>query len=546
MVNRLIIYLIILSILALPCMINAALVINEAMVNEPGDIKSLEWIEIYNSGDSPATLSLYTLAINDGTPIMLPSVGIAPKGYVVFCKQVISNGDTLGFESVWGNNSGVWGDAPGENYVTSQLGQIDLDDSSGEISLRFGTNIRSRFVWHEEGQSGVSWERVTENDTLVRNSIDESGSTPGRLNSTTPLPNDMAVYVDEVRPVSGGFSLIELDIVNYGLNPMDGGDMRLYYDNDSNFTGTSGDIIAIVPYPDTDPGDTISISLELELQGTSPLLLAVLPSDDRVENNKVQFRAFGVDYPPVVINEFLADPEWDRDGEWVELKNRSSEVVDLAGWYLGDENAFNLITDESYSLAPSEYVVLCKDSLIFFQMYSLTVENLIEPESWPTLNNGVDKVRLRDNYGAVVDSFSYDFVYGGDFTWGKNENENFAARWGRSENAAGSPGEVNNILIQASGDKIEMTVEPNPFSPSLDNETAITFSVPPGDNITLQVYDVSGRLQRTLVDNLPAYDGQVLWDGRDDDGRLLNVGMYILYLEVSGVEGYKQTIVIAP
>ena len=48
------------------------------------------------------------------------------------------------------------------------------------------------------------------------------------------------------------------------------------------------------------------------------------------------------------------------------------------------------------------------------------------------------------------------------------------------------------------------------------------------------------------MDNLPPFDGLVTWDGKTDGGRTAAIGMYILYMEVSGVDQYKQTIVVAP
>jgi len=69
---------------------------------------------------------------------------------------------------------------------------------------------------------------------------------------------------------------------------------------------------------------------------------------------------------------------------------------------------------------------------------------------------------------------------------------------------------------------------PNPFNPI----TSIQFSVP--DNagaVELHVYNVSGRLVRTLVnDELTAGPHSVVWDGRDNNGRSLASGVYFAKL----------------
>jgi hypothetical protein len=65
---------------------------------------------------------------------------------------------------------------------------------------------------------------------------------------------------------------------------------------------------------------------------------------------------------------------------------------------------------------------------------------------------------------------------------------------------------------------------PNPFNPS----TTISFAVPAGGGaVTLRIYDIAGRLVRTLVDgHQPAGDQSVTWDGRDDQGRPAPSGIY--------------------
>ena len=64
---------------------------------------------------------------------------------------------------------------------------------------------------------------------------------------------------------------------------------------------------------------------------------------------------------------------------------------------------------------------------------------------------------------------------------------------------------------------------PNPFNPS----TTIRFALPEAAVTTLRVYDVTGRLVRTLVEGeLPAAVQAVEWRGDDDQGRSLAAGVY--------------------
>ena len=68
---------------------------------------------------------------------------------------------------------------------------------------------------------------------------------------------------------------------------------------------------------------------------------------------------------------------------------------------------------------------------------------------------------------------------------------------------------------------------PNPFNPS----TTISFSLKSRSNVSLTVYDVSGRLVNVLVDDvMDAGPHDVTWDGRGKAGRTVASGVYFYRL----------------
>ncbi len=74
---------------------------------------------------------------------------------------------------------------------------------------------------------------------------------------------------------------------------------------------------------------------------------------------------------------------------------------------------------------------------------------------------------------------------------------------------------------------------PNPFNPS----TSIQYSIGERGHVTLRVYDVAGRLVRTLVDADRAPEAgwlSVTWDGRNDTGEPVSSGLYFYRLTVNG------------
>ena len=69
---------------------------------------------------------------------------------------------------------------------------------------------------------------------------------------------------------------------------------------------------------------------------------------------------------------------------------------------------------------------------------------------------------------------------------------------------------------------------PNPFNPS----TQIEYSLPESGQVTLSIYDVSGRLVQTLVDGVVASGYHtVTWNGKDSAGHTVSAGLYIYSLK---------------
>lgn len=98
---------------------------------------------------------------------------------------------------------------------------------------------------------------------------------------------------------------------------------------------------------------------------------------------------------------------------------------------------------------------------------------------------------------------------------------------------AGGPSEETMSGVEdspiATPYKLQQNV-PNPFNPS----TSISFEMPDGGGqVALRIYDVSGRLVRTLIDGYePAGTSEVNWNGQDDHGQSMASGIY--YYQMTG------------
>jgi hypothetical protein len=82
---------------------------------------------------------------------------------------------------------------------------------------------------------------------------------------------------------------------------------------------------------------------------------------------------------------------------------------------------------------------------------------------------------------------------------------------------------------------------PNPFNPT----TTLSFSVPTKGVVSLNIYDMTGRLVSTLVDgNLKQGYHSITWNGMDSNGHAVSSGMYIYSLKGEGVSITKKMVMM--
>jgi len=88
---------------------------------------------------------------------------------------------------------------------------------------------------------------------------------------------------------------------------------------------------------------------------------------------------------------------------------------------------------------------------------------------------------------------------------------------------------------------LSLSHSPNPFNPS----ARIVFELPRSAEDTLTVYSATGAEVRTLVSGYyPAGRHDVVWEGRDDDGRAVASGIYFYRLTAGGETQTKKMVLI--
>jgi len=534
----------IVGVLAWAASVQADVIVNEVMANEPGGVRSLEWIELYNDSETPAFLSFVELFVYSGTDSTSFLLGgsMGSESYLVLCR------DSVKFEEYWGDSSGVWGDHALEGYAIREL-SFQLANPDGRAVLYSLSNLISELAWDQSGEDGHSWERFHPASDVIEQSLDPSGSTPGRINSVTPMPIDLALAGVEAVSVSDS-ALLVFEIVNRGLTSVSTAFLDLFH-FDENAADSLGLLVTSEPIGQVDSGFSVLLVGQYQFPGYYQPLVARLRvnNDDRPSNNRFAFTAPGYEYPPVILSEFLANPTSSWVSEWVELENVSDTTIDLAGWLLGDSISLVSISAGELQIQPTEYLVLAQDTAGFRLDYPLFAGRIHQPSAWCELNNGSDSVRLVDHFGIQAGCFYYDHAFDDNHSWSRSTSGEYAGRWGRSEDQGGTPGEENRVRFEPEGTRtLGIKITPQIVSPDgdgRDDSTVIVVNVSGASTYSLKLYDSHGRLVKTFEDHAPDLAEQYVWRGRDGGGQRLPIGIYILYFEATGVESVKKTIVLA-
>lgn len=104
----------------------------------------------------------------------------------------------------------------------------------------------------------------------------------------------------------------------------------------------------------------------------------------------------------LIITEMMVDPSpvvGLPELEFVEIYNRSSKYINLAGWQIGDQSGDGTIS--SGFINPGQYIVLCATA-------SLTeFPGALGVSSFPSFNNNTDDVVLKNPSGVIFDKITY-------------------------------------------------------------------------------------------------------------------------------------------
>jgi len=544
------------------------IIINEIMADPTPevDLPPHEFIELFNTTEHTIFLDGWKLRIGT-TQRNFPNVVIEPHGYLI-----IGSESAVSAFSEYGATAIIQGLSP--TALPNAGGTISLYDND-EIVIHCVTYSDSWYQSNAKKEGGWTLEMIDpynpcgEAENWIA-SKDLRGGTPGAVNSVRADNPDIiapwlikAIIVDN-HTLSLAFSeKMQIDdientlaySVNHGIgNPLIAvANEPVYNEVVLQFEAFFGE----------------QIIYEISITG----ILNDCAGNPVAPDSYIRFaHSSNPEYNDLVINEILFNPP--AGGvEYVEIYNRSNKIIDLKKLRLASQDTIlNQLTSvkeiapSGFLIFPEEYIVLTtKTDLVTKFFYTPNPRGFINMPSIPQFSNTSGIAVLCDPNENIIDRLVYHenmhFPLLSTFKGVALERIDYSrpsddrTNWHSAASTAGygTPAYKNSQFMAIIEEDEPFSLSPEIFSPDGDgyNDVLnISYSLEePGYVATINIYDMSGRLIRRLIQNqlLGTY-GAYTWDGITDNNEKASIGYYLIYIELFDLNGkikhYKKTTVL--
>lgn len=534
-----------------------------------------EFVEIYNLSDSLIDLTGWSFSDSTSQDLLIDAgrgMLLNPKNYAVI------------LDGSYFANSTTY-----DNIIPDSVLIIKVDDNSIGSGLSNGAGKRlslidSKLTTVDQYKYVVGYPEGHSNEKIILTAGNAPsnwtqslvlGGTPGMPNSVAPYEKDLGFdqtslsWSPSVQLTTGQNVHFQIKIFNFGLVDFKGDfSLRLFIDSDQDSSFSASDKVIFDEVSSTeiapDNYNTVETDYIFETGGYYNLQLELYNiSEQNTLNNSVFSQLVVLDASAQLhINEikFLAE---ENEPEWLELYNSGDHPVSLQGWAVTDGKDTTVIDNFAF-IQPGQYKIVAADFGLD-TLYNIEDSLILVQKHFPSLNNSEDEVFLLDPLGGWLEQLHYTTEWLDGEEWRNPSLERInialnaqqAKNWGPStaaENA--TPGEQNSIYAPVDVElKSKIKIEPNPFSPDgdgHDDNTIINIELPTNRaEIKIEIYDILGRKIRTIRDNsFSGYQAAVTWDGEDNNGRQVRMGIYIVYVQIlNDREGFikelKDTVVVA-
>ena len=434
------------------------------------------------------------------------------------------------------------------------------DGKSLEISLKVNRDSLSVFRLYSKlpSEAEYMFEGETQNSKVLKSKYFglsyTNTSTTGNCYYFDDIQVTGSKVNDLIPPELNNLEIKNPDKLNFQFSePVDCSDLKIKID---------GEFVRILHQQIAENMETVQIEVDWEFQTSKRYVIEVFGLKDEAGNlllkNK---RTVGVKESicpgDVVFNEVMFHHA-DSSAEYIEFYNRSEKVIDLSGMIFttrksdGSLNSGIKIPVNSW-MFPKEYLAFTSDTTAVINHHTCPDGvNLIQTD-WNTLNNeSATLILTNSNKDTIFDEFSYqesmhhvlvknpkgvalERVYA-ELPTPDLRNWHSAA----SSHNYGTPGFINsqhrNTDVSIDEQEKNFYFENQVFSPDNDGDNDVCvlyFKLPnAGHIINIAILTPGGEKVYDLAKQfLSGQQGFFTWDGRNQKGKVSNIGVYVFYVE---------------
>jgi hypothetical protein len=540
------------------------LIINEIMCNPSGanNLPNAEYLELFNNSNKFITTN--NLFISDASTTGELGVDtIAPHQYKVYS----STASKSLLQSFGINAIGI------SNFPTLNN---DGDDITLKDSLKIIDEVKYNSTFYNDdykNQGGWSIEKI-QPDYLCYNtknwkaSCDLRGGSPGEINCNDTIliddehPELTSIYVLDSNHVIVNFSE-EVNTSTFNVNNFII-DETVFPDNVFIEKLFSNHVIL-----------KVNLNFIPDEKHTLKIINPIFDCSGNTLLNNFNYD-FGVGVSPekgdLIFNEIMFNPIVSCS-DFIELYNKSDKIISLKNLCCSRRNATtnqveynSKITTNDLTVMPHAYCVLTNEESETKKCYPNIKQKFVINYAIPAMNDDEGKIVLLDANAVILDELSYSAKQHSpllvDVEGVSLERVSFSAstnnldNWKSASYSCGysTPTQKNSQAIDVEQQSNVIAINPSVISPDADgfddNMQIEINNTNAGMWGSLQILNCHGQLIRTLINSdLIGTNDKVIWDGTDDNNKIMSPGIYImvatLITENGEVKNSRMPLVIA-
>ena len=529
-------------------------VISEIMAdpNPPVGLPAYEWIELKNASNTSIQLQGWKLGDGSGPSSAFPSFELLPDSSLIIC-SVSAQSALSQFGRALSVSSFPSLDNDGELiYLRSQTGNtIHAVEYSSEW---YRNEIKKDGGWSLEMIDSRKPCLGKQNWKATEGIM---GGTPGKNNSSQSTIEDR-----EGPGLINAYSVDSITLILVFDEPID----SIFATNISQYTISNGNSIREAS-PIAPLFNKVQLRLSEPLSANSVYQLKAMLKDCAMNTPSAEL-SIKVGVPSVpepaewIINEILFNPR-PTGADYVEFFNNSNKIFDASKLSIANRNSTGAVSNikslsvEPFYVYPGEYFAVTEDLNAVLREYFVQAPRQVnEISSLPSLPDEQGSVITSSFLGTILDELHYHEDWHFKLLANREgialeridplANTQDAGNWhsAASTSAFGTPGYKNSQFQVFAGEQA-ITISPKVFSP--DNDGRDDFATlryhldQSGYIANIIIFNQGGIAVRILVKNaLLGVSGQWTWDGLDEKGKRLPMGIYIFHIEFFNLQGKKQ------